>query len=108
MALAGIPPPAYPGGGGLACVSLIPTRPEVAVQPVQGFADHLGPGWHVPGALEDDMPLVPGRRSEQHGQRRLRRLGRIVEIVSPSQQEDWNFYAWEEIDRFDFWGFNAV
>jgi hypothetical protein len=57
--------PAYHGAGGLARVSLPSHRPEVAVQPVQGFADHLDPWRHVPRVLEDHVPLVLGRRSEE-------------------------------------------
>src|SRR5262245_3575958 len=98
--------PAYPGEGGPACLSLPPHRPEVAVQPALNLADHLDARWHVPGALEDHVPLVLGRCSEQLEQWCLRRLDRVVEIVSPSQHEDWRFYPRNEIERLNLGGAN--
>jgi hypothetical protein len=34
------------------------------------------------------------------------RLDRIVEIVSPSEEQDWHFDPREEIERFNFGGSN--
>src|SRR5262245_4448567 len=92
----------YPGEGGLACVSLSPHRPEVAVQPGLDLADHLDAGWHVPGAIEDHVLLVLGRRSEQLEHRHLRRLDRIVKVVLPYEEQDRHFDPREEIERFNF------
>jgi len=96
----------YPGEEGLACVNLPRNRAEVAVQPVQSFADHLDPRRHVPGPFEDYVPLVLGRRSEQLEHWRLRRFDRVVEIVSSRQEEHRDRYPREEIERFDFGRFN--
>ena len=71
-------------------MSLSPNRPEVAVQPVQDFPDHIDPGWHVSRALEDHVPRLC-RRTEQLKQWRLRRLDREVEIVSSCEEQNRHF-----------------
>src|SRR5947199_6465009 len=76
-------------------------RPQVFIQPIENFPDHLTQiGRYVAGII-NDQPLVFFRSAPEAEHRLSLVFGRLIEIVMAVQLEQWHARPRREVDVVD-------